>query len=168
MSNYLPWFLSSYFNLSWFRPVFNKKDGTYSESQKFHPSSTQPQLWKASKFEKTKKTHTLPETNSSHLKTGGFSIGTSKLPGVYFQVLLLLVSGRLDPHATSTTPISPVVSKVLVHLGGWVSQERGHPKKSPGIQVGWNKHYKWVSLGLFHPTYRVYIGVFLNVVSINL
>ena len=48
---------------------------------KFHPSSTHTQLLKACNFKK--KTHTLPETKSSHLKTGGFSIGTSKLPGVY-------------------------------------------------------------------------------------
>ena len=66
------------------------------------------------------------------------------LPGVFFEVLLLLVSGRVDPHATSTTPKShpPPLPHLSCRIQGtrppWRLRktEGGHPKKSPGIQVG--------------------------------
>ena len=44
---------------------------------------------------------TLPETNSSPLKIGKIPKGNDRIPAIHFQVLLLLVSGRVQLFGVS-------------------------------------------------------------------
>ena len=63
-----------------------------------------------------KKTHTLLETNSSHLKMDGWKMKPSFWGPAYFQVRLLLVSGRVSLPSTPFFVIPAVGLQVFFGL----------------------------------------------------